>query len=105
MYDKVRAHEYYMMHRKLKGHRAGVNSLTPKGKRRKRYTAPKGAMLRTKNGTGHAVKIDHRKIDPAGKEQIKAKIATLKANLGNLSQTDIKRLRRALKRKLGVKNG
>lgn len=82
-YDKVKAHEYYMKHRKLKGRKGkakttGGKVSQKKAKIKKRYTAPKGVALMTKSKGGKGVKMTEE-------QYLKTKITDLKEHLSNLT--------------------
>ena len=96
MYDKVKAHEYYMKHRKLKGRISkkkitGAKTSERKRKRKTKYTAPKNIALMTKNGSGHTTKVTDSHL-----KQLKAKLVDIKERAVNLPPDEKKALKMSL---------
>ena len=100
LYDKAKAHEYYMKHRKLKGKKRKVKPKVTAGKvanrkkkRKATYKAPKNISLQTKNAGGTGTKISMSDYD-----KLSAKLGVLKDKIKDLTPAQ----KTALKGALGV---
>lgn len=95
-YDAVKAHEYYMKHRKLKGRKKAKvkasGEIKRKKKKKSRYVAPKNIALATKSSGGKGTKITN--MDEF--EFIKAKMEDIKKRAVKLPPKKKKALKSAL---------
>ena len=94
-YDKAKAHEYYMAHRKLKGKKTAVKNqggkIQRKKKKKEKYVAPKNASFTTKDSGGKGVKVKVGEYD-----KLRQKLNELKAKAVSLSPEKKKALKSAL---------
>jgi hypothetical protein len=98
-YDKAKAHEYYMKHRKLKGKKRKVKPKVTGGKisarkhkKKLRAALPKNTALQFKNKGGHTTKVTADEY-----AHISAKLATIKEKAAKLSPAQKTALKGALK--------
>ena len=100
-YDAIKAHEYYMKHRKLKGRKrkaaakiTGGKLKSRKNKKKQRNMVTKALYLTTGNkNSGKAV---HLKGTQADYDAIKAKLAQINSKTSQLSTKQKQAVKRAL---------
>lgn len=100
-YDRLKAHEYYMKHRKLKGRKKAAPKITSKlkdrkNKKKKRIKVTKAHTLATTTQKGgKAVKLTSAQHE-AYNDSLKAKLEQIKERLNNLPPKQKQAVKRAL---------